>query len=130
MIIVGKGEDPPWIVADSLGSGSSRSGRRWSGVGGILFVLHTGVRWEFRPKERGVGSGMTCWRRLAEWPEAGGWERLHQLLLAELHAAEKLDWSRAVIDSSNVRSFKDDPKTGPGPAVRGRPASKPRWQRY
>ncbi|WP_433250247.1 transposase [Actinomadura nitritigenes] len=33
---------------------------------GILFVLHTRIRWEFLPQESGCGSGMTCWRRLAE----------------------------------------------------------------
>lgn len=39
---------------------------------GILFVLHTGIAWEHLPQELGFGSGMTCWRRLAEWTEAGG----------------------------------------------------------
>ncbi|MFL3866641.1 transposase [Streptomyces griseobrunneus] len=34
---------------------------------GILFVLHTGIAWEHLPQELGFGSGMTCWRRLAEW---------------------------------------------------------------
>lgn len=29
---------------------------------GILFVLHTGIQWEFLPQELGFGSGMTCWR--------------------------------------------------------------------
>jgi hypothetical protein len=47
---------------------------------------------------------MTCWRRLGEWHQAGVWERLHRLLLEELHAAGQLDWSRAVIDSSHVRA--------------------------
>ena len=32
---------------------------------GILFVLKTGIPWEYLPKEMGCGSGMTCWRRLA-----------------------------------------------------------------
>ncbi|MBO2445288.1 transposase [Actinomadura nitritigenes] len=59
---------------------------------GILFVLHTGIRWEFLPQELGFSSGMTCWRRLAEWHRAGVWERLHRLLLDELHAAGQLDW--------------------------------------
>ncbi len=34
---------------------------------GILFVLYTGIRWEFLPQELGFGSGMTCWRRLRDW---------------------------------------------------------------
>ncbi|GAA3692230.1 hypothetical protein GCM10022267_91860 [Lentzea roselyniae] len=80
---------------------------------GILFVLHTGIQWEFLPQELGFGSGMTCWRRLAEWNEAGVWQRLHEALLAELNAAGKLDWSRAVIDSSHVRAARRGPKAGP-----------------
>src|SRR5262245_24166893 len=39
---------------------------------GILFVLYTGIPWEFLPQELGYGSGMTCWRRLRDWHEAGG----------------------------------------------------------
>jgi transposase len=31
---------------------------------GILFVLHTGIQWEFLPQQLGFGSGVTCWRRL------------------------------------------------------------------
>lgn len=79
---------------------------------GILFVLHTGIQWEFLPQELGFGSGMTCWRRLEEWNRAGVWQRLHELLLAELQAAGKLDWSRAVIDSSHVRAARRGPKAG------------------
>jgi transposase len=79
---------------------------------GILFVLHTGIRWEFLPQELGFGSGMTCWRRLRDWHEAGVWDRLYQELLAESHAAGHLDWSRAVIDGSHVRALKGGPKPG------------------
>ena len=42
---------------------------------GILFVLYTGIRWEFLPQELGFGSGMTCWRRLRDWHEAGVWQK-------------------------------------------------------
>ena len=38
---------------------------------GILFVLRSGVPWEMLPKELGCGSGMTCWRRLRDWQNAG-----------------------------------------------------------
>jgi transposase len=38
---------------------------------GILFVLHIGISWEHLPQELGFGLGMTCWRPLAEWHEAG-----------------------------------------------------------
>ena len=91
-------------------------------LSGILFVLYTGIPWEFLPQEMGFGSGMTCWRRLRDWQEAGVWQKLHEALLAELNAAGALDWSRAVIDSSHVRALKGGPKrdrarlTVPGPA--------------
>src|ERR1017187_2528953 len=71
---------------------------------GILFVLKTGIPWEDLPQEMGCGSGMTCWRRLRDWNDAGVWERLHQVLLDELQDSGQLDWSRAVVDSSHVRA--------------------------
>src|ERR1035437_10255462 len=43
---------------------------------GILFVLKTGIPWEDLPQEMGCGSGMTCWRRLRDWNDAGVWGRL------------------------------------------------------
>ena len=69
---------------------------------GILFVLKTGIPWEMLPQEMGCGSGMTCWRRLHEWQQAGVWERLHLVLLERLNAAEQIDWSRAAVDSASV----------------------------
>jgi len=33
---------------------------------GILYVLRSGVPWEYLPREMGCGSGMTCWRRLRD----------------------------------------------------------------
>lgn len=91
---------------------------------GILFVLYTGIRWEFLPQELGFGSGMTCWRRLRDWNEAGVWQRLHELLLAELRAADLLDLSRASVDSSHLRAMKGGEKTGPSPVDRGKTGSK------
>ena len=77
---------------------------------GILFVLHTGIAWRHLPLELGFGSGSTCYRRLVEWQEAGVWEKLHALLLAELRAAGEIEWSRAVADSSHVQAKKGAPK--------------------
>jgi transposase len=54
------------------------------------------------PQEMGCGSGMTCWRRLRDWNEAGVWRELHQVLLEELNAASAIDWSRAALDASSV----------------------------
>src|ERR671922_188016 len=73
---------------------------------GILFVLHTGIGWEHLPQELGFGCGMTAWRRLRAWQQAGVWERLHELLLAELQAADQLEWERAVADASHLQAKK------------------------
>jgi transposase len=89
---------------------------------GILFVLKTGLPWEDLPQEMGCGCGMTCWRRLQDWQHAGVWPRLHEVLLAKLHAADKIDWSRAAIDSSSARGAGEG--SGPSPTDRGRPGVK------
>ena len=51
-------------------------------LNGILFVLRTGIPWEELPQELGLGSGMTCWRRLRDLQAAGVWHRLHLMLLS------------------------------------------------
>jgi transposase len=71
---------------------------------GILFVLKTGIPWEYLPQELGYGSGMTCWRRLRDWQQHGVWQKLHHVLLEHLHQSDRIDWDRAVIDSSHVRA--------------------------
>ncbi len=69
---------------------------------GIIFVLRSGIPWEMLPPEMGCGSGMTCWRRLRDWQAAGVWDRLHQALLDRLGGADRIDWSRASLDSASV----------------------------
>ena len=69
---------------------------------GILFVLKSGIPWEMLPAEMGCGSGVTCWRRLRDWQTAGVWERLHRELLRQLHEADRIDWSRACVDSCSI----------------------------
>src|SRR5262245_221597 len=91
---------------------------------GILFVLKTGIDGEDLPQEMGCGCGMTCWRRLRDWNQAGVWSRLHELLLAELHGADKIDWRRGLIDSSFARARGGGGKTGPSPVDRRKKGSK------
>ena len=73
---------------------------------GILFVLKTGIQWEELPQEMGCGSGMTCWRRLREWQEAGVWDQIHELLLDKLREADQIDFERAAVDSASIRALK------------------------
>jgi transposase len=115
----------PWVVSDELWAriepllpkierrfrypGRKRLPDRQA-LQGILFVLHTGMAWRHLPPELGFGGGSTCYRRLDEWQRAGVWERLHEVLLAELHADGLIEWSRAVADGSHVQAKKGAPK--------------------
>ncbi|MFF9854052.1 hypothetical protein [Streptomyces litmocidini] len=81
--------------------------------GGILFVLHTGIQWEYPPQELGFGSGMTRRRRLAACNEAYVWDQPHLVLLKKPRSVRQLDWTRAVIDSSHVRAARRGPKADP-----------------
>ena len=81
-------------------------------LSGIIFVLRTGIPWEYLPQELGCGSGMTCWRRLRDWQQAGVWERLHRALLDELGLADAIDWERACIDSARIPAKKGGRKPG------------------
>ncbi len=74
-------------------------------LAGILFVLRTGIAWQQLPQELGYGSGMTCWRRLQEWQQAGVFQALHERLLSQLRVAGRLDLSRAVCDSASLRAL-------------------------
>jgi transposase len=71
---------------------------------GILFVAEHGIAWKKLPTELGFGSGITCWRRLRAWQEAGVWDKLHQAVLEQLGQDGALDWSRACLDSVSVRA--------------------------
>lgn len=73
-------------------------------LAGILFVLRSGIPWEMLPQEMGCGCGMTCWRRLRDWNKAGVWRSIHRVLLAKLRGVDAIDFSRAVVDSSTIRS--------------------------
>ena len=73
-------------------------------LNGIVFILRSGIPWEMLPQEMGCGSGMTCWRRLRDWQQAGIWDLIHFVLLNWLSRYGKIDWSWAVVDSCSVRA--------------------------
>ena len=122
----------PWIVSDGLWKrvepllpkverrsrfrGRKRLSDRQA-LQGILFVLHTGIVWRHLPLELGFGSGSTCYRRFDEWQQAGVWQRLHALLLAELRTVGEIEWSRAVADSSHVQAKKGAPRRARAPLI-------------
>lgn len=106
-------DDDLWTLIEPLLPLPKRRRKRYAGrkpiatrkaLTGILYVLRSGVPWNMLPKEMGCGSGMTCWRRLKAWQARGVWQRVHEVLLSKLREADKLDFSRAIVDSSSVRA--------------------------
>ncbi|MEU8836776.1 IS5 family transposase [Streptomyces sp900116325] len=91
---------------------------------GIVYVLRKSVSRRDVPTERIGCSGVTAWRRLRDWTEAGVWPRLHEVLLAELRKEGLLEMDDAAIDGSHVRALKGGGHTGPSPVDRARPGSK------
>ena len=84
---------------------------------GILFVLKTGIPWEYLPVEMGCGSGVTCWRRLRDWQAAGLWDRLHRTLLDRLGEADRIDWARASLDSASIPAKRGARRSVPIPPI-------------
>jgi transposase len=74
---------------------------------GILYVLFTDTPWlEVPYRELGLPSGETCRRRLEEWSERGLLAGAIAVLQRELAGAERLDWSRVIVDASLVEAKK------------------------
>jgi transposase len=103
-----------------------KGGRPWvddrATLNGVLYVLRSGIPWRMLPPELGYGSGVTCWRRLREWQRHGVWRRLHQVMLERLAAADRIDWTRAALDSRSLAAKKGEPpsaQTRPTRASRG-----------
>jgi transposase len=82
-------------------------------LAGIVFVLKTGIAWNQLPAAVVGCSGVTCWRRLRDWTEAGVWPTLHELLLAELRATGELDLDCCAVDGSHVRALKGGTTSAP-----------------
>jgi transposase len=81
----------------------------------IVFVLVTGIAWRDLPRELGC-SGVTAWRRLRDWQQAGVWEKLHATLVERLNTAGAIDWSAAGVDG-HIRALQGGPKPGLRPLI-------------
>ena len=74
---------------------------------GILYVLFTDTPWlEVPYRELGLPSGETCRRRLEEWSQRGLLPAAIAVLQEQLAGADKLDWSRVIVDASLVEAKK------------------------
>jgi len=71
----------------------------------VVFMARTSTPWRLLPaRELGCGSPATCWRRLAEWANAGVFDQLHLQVLDRLGEHGRLDWSGASVDTMSVRA--------------------------
>lgn len=86
-------------IAPEVARRRRRTGRRRRDdravLEGILHVLATGIAWRELPQELDCGSGVTCWRRLREWVEAGTWGAIEPRLRAAASHGAHVDWARA-----------------------------------
>jgi transposase len=74
---------------------------------GILYVLFTDTPWlEVPYRELGLPSGETCRRRLEEWQRRGLFEEALAVVQLRLVGAQRLDWSRVIVDASIVDAKK------------------------
>ena len=74
---------------------------------GILYVLYTDTPWLQVPyRELALPSGETCRRRMEEWSASGAFQQAIGLLQRQLKQADKLDWSRVIVDASLVEAKK------------------------
>jgi transposase len=119
---VGRSQPLPWRVSDRLwglvGEVLADPPRRFRYPGrcrysprqcleGILYVLFTDTPWLQVPyRELGLPSGETCRRRLEEWQRRGVLVELIGALQQQLAGADKLDWSRLIVDASLVDAKK------------------------
>jgi transposase len=129
-------DDALWEIIDPLLPPSKKRRKRYPGrkpidnrsaLCAILFVLKTGLPWEYLPQELGWGSGMTAWRRLHAWQRKGVWKKIHEALLAHLQEADQIDWSRAIVDSSSVRAMHGGKKRDPIQRIAANPAANITW---
>jgi transposase len=93
-------------------------------LAGIVYVLRTGMPWNLIPSELGCGSGVTCWRRLAEWTAAGVWPKLHRKLIRALAAEGRIDPRIGIMDSASFRALFGGPTPVRTPPIVGKKAAK------
>jgi transposase len=91
---------------------------------GILFVLKSGIPWEYLPHELGCGCGMICWCRLHKWMLAGVWQPIHEAILRWLREHDQIMWDRAYVDAASVPAPAGGEHTGRNPTDPGKLGSK------
>src|SRR5260370_21673199 len=71
---------------------------------GIIFVLRTGIPWEYLPQEMGCGCGMTFSHRLQEGRTAARSNTVLQALFAQPRPEDPSEFSRFLVCLPHVRA--------------------------
>ncbi len=79
-------------------------------LAGIVYILKNDLAWNLLPAWLGCGNGVTCWRRLREWMEAGIWDELRRRLLDVPGGLHELDVAR--VDRIQERSSRHPDRRG------------------
>jgi transposase len=105
--------DPQWRYLQRLVPRPARTGRPRADerevVNGILYVLHTGCRWEDMPHDI-QASPKTCHRRLLEYQRRRVWQRMVAELMKEADRRGLLNLKNCYHDASVVKSKKGQKK--------------------
>ncbi len=88
-------------------------------LGGVLWVLRVGARWNDLPPPRGYPSGTTCYRHFRKWVELGIFDRIIRALVEDLKTRGKIDLTETFIDATFVEAKKGAEKSGKPSAVKG-----------
>jgi transposase len=101
--------DPQWARLRRLVPRPARTGRPREDerevLNGILYVLHTGCRWEDMPHDIHA-SPKTCNRRLLEYQRRRVWQRMVADLMKEADRRGMLNLTNGYHDASVVKSKK------------------------
>ncbi len=85
----------------------------------IVYVLRTGCQWKAIPKER-FGSSSSIHQYFLDWEEAGFFEELWRIGLAEYDEMEGIAWRWQSIDGSMMKAPLAQEAVGPNPTDRGK----------
>jgi transposase len=88
---------------------------------GLLYVLITGIGWEYVP--RGFPCGKTIQHRLALWLQLDCFHHAWQQLAERYEQLRGINWDKILVDGSKKTAYKGGEDTGPSPVDRSKSGS-------
>jgi transposase len=88
---------------------------------GLLYVLITGIGWEYVP--RGFPCGKTIQERLRTWLESECFHQAWQQMAERYEQLRGINWDKVLVDGSKKPAKKGGEDTGPSPVDRSKSGS-------